>query len=46
MDHVASAFTADGKSEGIHSLIQDRYFKTFPPKDEMDGFFVARMIKR
>jgi 16S rRNA (cytosine967-C5)-methyltransferase len=43
MDHVASAFTADGKSEGIHSLIQDGYFKTFPPKDEMDGFFVARM---
>jgi len=45
MDHVASAFIADGKSEGIHSLIQDRYFKTFPPRDEMDGFFVARMIK-
>ena len=45
MDHVASAFTADGKSEGIHSFIQNRYFKTFPPKNEMDGFFVARLIK-
>lgn len=45
MDHVASAFTADGKSEGIHSFIQNRYFKTFPPRDEMDGFFVARLIK-
>ena len=29
----------------IHSFIQDRYFKTFPPKDEMDGFFIARLIK-
>jgi len=28
-----------------HSLIQDGYFKTFPPKDRMDGFFVARMVK-
>lgn len=26
-------------------FIQGRYFKTFPPRDEMDGFFVARMIK-
>ncbi|MBS3906056.1 MAG: 16S rRNA (cytosine(967)-C(5))-methyltransferase RsmB [Syntrophaceae bacterium] len=46
MDHVASAFTADGKSEGIHSFIQNGYLKTFPPKEGMDGFFVARMIKR
>ena len=45
MDHVASAFTADGKSEGIHSFIQNGYLKTFPSKAEMDGFFVARMIK-
>ncbi|MBS3918072.1 MAG: 16S rRNA (cytosine(967)-C(5))-methyltransferase RsmB [Deltaproteobacteria bacterium] len=46
MDHVASAFTADGKSEGIHSFIQSGYIKTFPPKDGMDGFFVARLIKK
>ena len=32
--------------EKFHSFVQNRYFKTFPPKDEMDGFFVARMIKR
>lgn len=31
--------------EKLHSFIQDRYFKTFPPRDEMDGFFVARMIR-
>ena len=31
--------------EKFHSMIQDGYFKTFPPKDAMDGFFVARMIK-
>ena len=29
--------------EKYHTFIQNRYFKTFPPKDEMDGFFVARM---
>ncbi len=45
MDDVASAFIADGK-EGFHTFIHSRYFKTFPPKNEMDGFFVARMIKR
>lgn len=28
-----------------HSLIQNGYFKTFPPKDKMDGFFVTRMIR-
>jgi 16S rRNA (cytosine967-C5)-methyltransferase len=27
------------------SLIQNGYFKTFPPKNEMDGFFVARLRK-
>jgi 16S rRNA (cytosine967-C5)-methyltransferase len=32
--------------EKLHSFIQNGYFKTFPPKNEMDGFFVARMIKR
>jgi 16S rRNA (cytosine967-C5)-methyltransferase len=26
-------------------LIQNGYFKTFPPKNEMDGFFVARLRK-
>ena len=28
-----------------HPLIHNGYFKTFPPKDGMDGFFAARMIK-
>lgn len=28
-----------------HLFIQDGYFKTFPPKDRMDGFFAARMIR-
>lgn len=46
MNHVASAFTADGKSEGLHSFIQNGYLKTFPPKDGMDGFFVARLIRK
>jgi len=32
--------------EKFHSFVQNRYFKTFPPKDEMDGFFVARLIKQ
>ena len=52
IDKVASdipacrrAGIADAKSEKFHSFIQNGYFKTFPPKDEMDGFFVARMIK-
>ncbi len=31
--------------EKCRSFIQDSYFKTFPPKGEMDGFFVARLIK-
>jgi 16S rRNA (cytosine967-C5)-methyltransferase len=31
--------------EKCHPFIQSRYFKTFPPEDEMDGFFVARLIK-
>jgi 16S rRNA (cytosine967-C5)-methyltransferase len=29
----------------FHSFINNGYFKTFPPKDEMDGFFVARLKK-
>jgi 16S rRNA (cytosine967-C5)-methyltransferase len=37
MDHILP--------EKFHSFIQNGYFKTFPPRDEMDGFFVARMIK-
>jgi 16S rRNA (cytosine967-C5)-methyltransferase len=45
MDNGASAFIDDGKSEEFHSLIQNRFFKTFPPKNNMDGFFVARLIK-
>jgi 16S rRNA (cytosine967-C5)-methyltransferase len=31
--------------EKCHSFIKNGYFKTFPPRDEMDGFFVARLIK-
>lgn len=26
--------------------IKNGYLKTFPPKDEMDGFFIARLIKK
>ena len=46
MDRVASAFIADGKSEKFHPFFQNGYFKTFPPRNEMDGFFVARLIKQ
>jgi len=28
-----------------HPFIHQGFFKTFPPKDEMDGFFVARLKK-
>jgi 16S rRNA (cytosine967-C5)-methyltransferase len=31
--------------EKCHFLIHNGYFKTFPPKDGMDGFFAARMVK-
>jgi 16S rRNA (cytosine967-C5)-methyltransferase len=31
--------------EKWRSLIQNGYFKTFPPKNEMDGFFAARLRK-
>ncbi len=29
----------------FHLFIRNGYFKTFPPKDGMDGFFVARLRK-
>jgi len=29
----------------FHLFIRNGYFKTFPPRNEMDGFFVARMRK-
>ena len=45
VDKVASAFIADGKSEKYHSFVQKGYFKTFPPRNQMDGFFVARLVK-
>ena len=32
--------------EKCHSFIEGGYLKTFPPKDEMDGFFVARLIRK
>jgi 16S rRNA (cytosine967-C5)-methyltransferase len=31
--------------EKYHPFIENGYFKTFPPRDEMDGFFVARLRK-
>ncbi len=31
--------------EKCHPFIKDGYLKTFPPKDGMDGFFVAKMIR-
>ncbi len=30
----------------LHSFVRGGYFKTFPPKGEMDGFFAARLIKK
>ena len=27
------------------SMIENGYFKTFPPKEEMDGFFAVRLVK-
>jgi len=32
--------------EKCHSFIKNGYFKTFPPQDGMDGFFVARLVKK
>ena len=31
--------------EKFHLFIRGGYFKTFPPKNRMDGFFAARLIK-
>jgi len=31
--------------EESHFFIKNGYFKTFPPRNGMDGFFVARMVK-
>ncbi|MCJ7784065.1 MAG: 16S rRNA (cytosine(967)-C(5))-methyltransferase RsmB [Desulfobacterales bacterium] len=31
--------------EKFHLFIRNGYFKTFPPKDGMDGFFAAKLIK-
>ena len=45
IEKVASAFIADGKSEKFRPFLQNGYFKTFSPKNEMDGFFVARLRK-
>jgi 16S rRNA (cytosine967-C5)-methyltransferase len=45
VDKVATTFIADGQSEEYRSFFQRGYFKTFPPKNQMDGFFVARLIK-
>ncbi len=32
--------------EKLQPLIQKGFFKTFPPRDGMDGFFAARLVKR
>jgi 16S rRNA (cytosine967-C5)-methyltransferase len=37
MDHLLQ--------EKCRPFIHGRYFKTFPPKGDMDGFFVARLMK-
>jgi 16S rRNA (cytosine967-C5)-methyltransferase len=31
--------------EKSHLFVRNGYFKTFPPRYEMDGFFAARLIK-
>jgi 16S rRNA (cytosine967-C5)-methyltransferase len=53
MERVASdipacrqAGIAGDRSEEFRPFIQSRYFKTFPPQNEMDGFFAARLVKR
>jgi 16S rRNA (cytosine967-C5)-methyltransferase len=40
LDEISSAL-----SRRCHAFIRKGYFKTFPPKDGMDGFFVARLTK-
>jgi 16S rRNA (cytosine967-C5)-methyltransferase len=32
--------------EKFHLFFRNGYFKTFPPQNEMDGFFAARLVKR
>jgi 16S rRNA (cytosine967-C5)-methyltransferase len=43
-------FALDDLSKALptisHRLVQNGYFKTFPISDGMDGFFVARLIKK
>jgi 16S rRNA (cytosine967-C5)-methyltransferase len=43
------AFTLDSLAEVLpekcHLFIKKGYFKTFPPADELDGFFAARLRK-
>jgi 16S rRNA (cytosine967-C5)-methyltransferase len=34
-----------GKSEKLSPFLRNGYFRTFPPRNEMDGFFVARLRK-
>jgi 16S rRNA (cytosine967-C5)-methyltransferase len=36
---------ADVLPERCHCFIEKGYFKTFPPADEFDGFFAARLRK-
>lgn len=31
--------------EKCHLFVKNGYFRTFPPRDGMDGFFVARLVK-
>jgi 16S rRNA (cytosine967-C5)-methyltransferase len=42
-------FRLDGMDEVLPAkwgpFAKDGYFKTFPPRDRMDGFFVARLIR-
>ena len=45
IDRLASAFIADGESKKYRSFVQKGYFKSFPLRDKMDGFFVARLKK-
>jgi len=40
LDQIREVLPEKGRS-----FIKKGYFKTFPPKDTMDGFFVARMVR-
>lgn len=37
---------SDVLPEKCHRFVKDGILKTFPPKDEMDGFFVARLLRK